>query len=34
MIRPVPYPVPYKEHWAHSRTVTYDTMLITARCKA
>ena len=27
-------PVPYKEHWAHSRTVTYDTMLITARCKA
>ncbi|MGH8626478.1 MAG: methyltransferase domain-containing protein [Gammaproteobacteria bacterium] len=27
-------PVPYKEHWAHSRTVTYDTILITARCKA
>jgi SAM-dependent methyltransferase len=22
-------PVPYQEHWAHSKTVTYDTMLIT-----
>jgi hypothetical protein len=27
-------PVPSKEHSAHSRTVTYDTILITARCKA
>lgn len=27
-------PVSYEEHWAHSRTVTYDTILITARCKA
>ena len=27
-------PVPYKEHCAHSRTVTYDTILITAGCKA
>jgi SAM-dependent methyltransferase len=26
-------PVPYEEHWAHSRTVTYDTILITARYK-
>jgi ubiquinone/menaquinone biosynthesis C-methylase UbiE len=24
-------PVPYEEHWAHSRTVTYDTILITAK---
>jgi ubiquinone/menaquinone biosynthesis C-methylase UbiE len=22
-------PVPYQEHWAHSKTVTYDTMLMT-----
>jgi SAM-dependent methyltransferase len=25
-------PVSYKEHWAHSRMVTYDTIIITARC--
>ena len=24
-------PVPYQEHWAHSKTVTYDTMLLTVR---
>jgi hypothetical protein len=24
-------PIPYQEHWAHSKTVTYDTMLLTVR---